>query len=62
MGMFQIVAIIAVLATIVAIERDFEGHTHLAVVIDSDPGRDFGIAGLPGHRFFFRPEEVERVS
>jgi hypothetical protein len=49
-------------ATIVAIEQDFEGHTHLAVVIDSDPGRDFGIAGLPGHRFFFRPEEVERVS
>jgi hypothetical protein len=48
-------------ATIVAIERDFEGHTHVAVVIDSDPGRDFGIAGLPGHRFFFRPEEVERL-
>jgi hydrogenase maturation protease len=48
-------------AAVVAVERDFEGGVHLAVVIDDDPGRDFGVAGLPGHRFFFRREEVERL-
>jgi hydrogenase maturation protease len=47
------------MATVVAVERDFEDGVHLAVVIDDDPGRDLGVAGLPGHRFFFRPEEVE---
>ena len=46
-------------ATIVAVERDFENQVHLGVVIDDDPGRDFGIQGLPGHRFFYRLEEVE---
>lgn len=49
-------------ATIVSIERDFEDRVHLGVVLDDDPGKDFGAQGLPGHRFFFSPEEVERVS
>ena len=49
------------LAAIVAIERDFENRVHLAVVIDDDPGRDLGVRGHPAHRFFFGPEEVERV-
>jgi hypothetical protein len=48
-------------ATIVAIERDFEDRVHLGVVLDDDPGKDLGAQGLPGHRFFFSPEEVERV-
>ena len=48
-------------ATIVSVERDFEERVHLAVVFDDDPGRDFGERGLPGHRFFYRPEEVERM-
>ena len=26
------------------------------------PGRDLGAAGKPGHRFFFRPEEVEPLD
>jgi hypothetical protein len=30
-----------------------------AVVLDDDPGRDLGLLRLPGHRFFFSPEEVE---
>jgi len=46
-------------ATIVAIEQDYEGRLHLAVTVDDDPGADIGAAGKIGHRFFFRPEEVE---
>jgi hypothetical protein len=46
-------------AVITAIEQDFEDRIHFAVTVDDDPGRDLGAAGKPGHRFFFRPEEVE---
>ena len=47
------------LAIVESIEQDFEDRIHLAVVIDDDPGKDLGEAKLPGHRFFFSPEEVE---
>lgn len=50
------------LAIIEAIERDFEDRVHVAVVLEDDPGRDFGFARLPGHRFFFSPEEIEPVT
>jgi len=56
------IALAGKLATVEAVERDFEGKTHLAVVIDDDPGREFGMMRQPGHRFFFGPEEVELVS
>ena len=46
-------------AVIEAIERDFEDRLHVAVAIDDDPGREFGLARMPGHRFFFAPEEIE---
>lgn len=46
-------------AVIEAIEQDYEGKAHLAVVVDDDPGRDLGMLRQPGHRFFFAPEEVE---
>jgi hypothetical protein len=46
-------------AMIEAIEEDYEGHAHLAVVLDDDPGRDLGLLRQPGHRFFFSAEEVE---
>lgn len=46
-------------ATIATIERDFEDQLYFTVTANCDPGQDFGQAGLPGHRFFFRPEEVE---
>lgn len=46
-------------AVIEAIEEDYEGNAHLAVVIDDDPGRDLGMLRQPGHRFFFSTEEVE---
>ena len=46
-------------AVIESIERDFEDQVYLAVVLEDDPGRDLGLQRLPGHRFFFSPEEVE---
>jgi hypothetical protein len=49
-------------AVIAAIEQDYEDQVHLAVTVDDDPGRDLGAAGKPGHRFFFRPEEVEPLD
>jgi hypothetical protein len=49
-------------ATVVAIEQDYEDQILLAVTIDDDPGKDLGREGKPAHRFFFRPEEVERLS
>ena len=49
-------------AVIEAIEQDFEDQIQLAVVLDDDPGREFGMMRQPGHRFFFSPEEVEPVD
>ena len=47
------------IALIEAIEQDFEDNIQLAVVLDDDPGREFGMMRQPGHRFFFSPGEVE---
>jgi hypothetical protein len=49
-------------ATIEAIERDYEDNVHLAVVVDDDPGRDLGLLRQPGHRFFFSTAEVEPMT
>ncbi len=49
-------------ARIVSIEQDYEGRIHVAVTAGDDPGQDFGRLGLPGHRFFFAPEEIEPAS
>jgi len=48
-------------ATIEGIEQDYEGKSHVCVVLDDDPGRDMGLLRQPGHRFFFDPSEVERL-
>jgi hypothetical protein len=56
------IALAGKLATVEAVERDFEGKIHLAVVIDDDPGRELGMMRQPGHRFFFGLEEVELVQ
>jgi hydrogenase maturation protease len=48
-------------ATIVGTEVDAEGRAYATVAIDDDPGRDFAEAGLPGHRFFFYMNEIERL-
>ncbi len=47
------------IAVIEAIEQDFEDQIQLAVVVDDDPGREFGMMRQPGHRFFFSLDEVE---
>ncbi len=49
-------------ATIEAIEQDYEGGVQLAVVLEDDPGRDLGLLRQPGHRFFFMPGEVEPMN
>jgi hydrogenase maturation protease len=46
-------------ATIEALEQDYEGKIHVCVVVDDDPGRDLGMMRQPGHRFFFDVDEVE---
>jgi hypothetical protein len=52
-------ALVGKVAVIEAIEENFENQIQLAVVLDDDPGREFGMMRQPGHRFFFTPEEVE---
>jgi hypothetical protein len=49
-------------AVIEAIEQDFEDRILLAVVVEDDPGKDFGLLRQPGHRFFFGVEEVEPLG
>jgi hydrogenase maturation protease len=47
---------------VASLEWDMEDRVQLAVTADDDPGRDLGEARMPGHRFFFTPEEVEPVG
>lgn len=49
-------------ATIESLERDFDDRVHVAVTLDDDPGRDMGLERMPGHRFFFSPDEVEPAA
>ena len=49
-------------AVVEAIEEDLEGNRQVAVTLDDDPGRDLGEARFLGHRFFFRPDEVEPLA
>ena len=53
------IALAGQIATIECIEQDYEGKSHVCVVLDQDPGRDMGLLRQPGHRFFFDAEEVE---
>lgn len=48
-------------AAIEAIDSDFEDRIHIAVTLDDDPGREWGLQRMPGHRFFFSPEEIEPI-
>ena len=56
------IALAGQIATIEAIEQDYEGKHHVCVVLDNDPGRDLGMLRQPGHRFFFDAEEIEPLS
>jgi hydrogenase maturation protease len=49
-------------AIIEGIDEDDSGAAHVAVIIDSDPGRDLGGARHPAHRFFFAPSELEPLD
>ena len=49
------------IGVIESIEQSYEGEVYLAIVLDDDPGRELGFLRQPGHRFFFRPTEVEPV-
>ncbi len=55
-------ALSGMVATVDSIEQDFEGCIYLAVTVDDDPGKDLGALRQPGHRFFFRPEEIEPLE
>jgi len=52
----------AEVAVIEAIECDFDDQIHVAVCIETDPGREFGLDRMPGHRFFFSPDEIEPIG
>lgn len=49
-------------ATVATIEQDLEGRVYYTVTVDCDPGRDLGLQGQPGHRFFFRSDELEPLA
>ena len=49
-------------ATIEGLEQDMEDRVYVAVVVDDDPGRDFGADRKPAHRFFYAPDEVELLA
>jgi hydrogenase maturation protease len=50
------------IATIASVEQDYEDRIFLTVIVDDDPGNDLGVQGKPGHRFFFRIDEVEPID
>jgi hypothetical protein len=56
------IALAGMTARVESVEQDFEGQVYLAVTVEDDPGQDFGELKQPGHRFFFRPEEVEPLG
>ncbi len=50
-------------ARVEKIEQDFENRVYLVVTVNDDPGRvPWDERVLPGHRFFFFPEEVIPLS
>src|SRR6266700_5896574 len=50
-------------ARVETIQQDFENRVYLVVTLDDDPGREqWDERILPGHRFFFFPEEVEPLA
>lgn len=47
-------------ATVAAVLRDVDGHEHLAVTVDEDPGADLKTAH--GRYLYFAPDEVEPLT
>jgi len=50
------------IAIVESLEQDYEGKTHVCVVVDDDPGKDIGMMRQPGHRFFFSVDEIEPID
>src|SRR5579859_3576512 len=51
------------IARIETIQQDFENRIYLVVTLDDDPGQEsWNEHRLPGHHFFFFPEEVEPLA
>jgi hypothetical protein len=48
-------------ARVEVIHQDMENRLYIVVTLDDDPGRDQDYI-LPGHRFYFFPEEVEPLE
>jgi len=53
------VALRGMIGIVESIEQDYEGQVQVAIVMDDDPGKDLGLLRQPGHRFFFRTDELE---
>ena len=50
-------------ARVEAIQQDFENRVYFVVTLEDDPGREQEDERiLPGHRFYFFPEEVEAAE
>jgi len=50
-------------ARVEVLQQDFENRIYLVVTLDVDPGREqWDERVLPGHRFYFFPEEVEPLG
>jgi hydrogenase maturation protease len=45
-------------AVVEGIDLTIDGEPHFTVTLDDDPGRDLGVGRYPGHRFFFRADEL----
>lgn len=50
------------MATIESIDVTTDDEPHFSVTVDDDPGRDLGAQRYPGHRFFFRADEIELID
>jgi len=50
------------IAIVESIEHDYDHRIHVAVTLLDDPGRDLGLDRIPGHRFFFSPDEIESLA
>jgi hypothetical protein len=48
------------IATVAAVLRDVDGHEHLAVTVDEDPGAD--LKSAHGRYLYFAPDEVEPLT
>lgn len=50
-------------ARVEMLQQDFEDRIYLVVTLDDDPGREqWDERVLPGHRFFFFPEEIDPLE